>query len=85
MFGFAFHNMSSNSDIGIALVYGFPISVTLAASLVAFGIIRPDKIPWMMRIGQVIKRHLTAYWEFNLKILKWLTGQKSVNTPGRAS
>ncbi|MBZ0216661.1 MAG: LPS export ABC transporter permease LptF [Fimbriimonadaceae bacterium] len=72
--GFAFHNMSSNSMVGLVLVYAWPLLVTFIAGLIAFGLFRPDKVPWMVSMGQQIKNAVNTYWQFNLNIINRLLG-----------
>jgi len=72
--GFAFHNLSSASAVGIVMVYLWPLAITLGAGLVAFGIVRPDRIPWLVRFSNVVKGYVAAYWALNMRILNKLFG-----------
>ncbi len=52
--GFAFGKMSAYSDIAVFLLYAIPIGLFVVASLIAFGLIRPGRMPWFTRVSQKI-------------------------------
>ncbi len=72
LIGFSLDNLAGSSDVGVMLVYVFPIVVTLLAGFVAFGIIRPANVPWISRTGEAIVRILDAYWAFILRLISRL-------------
>lgn len=78
--GFAFHNMSSNSSLGLILVYASPLLVTLIAGLIAFGVFRLDQFPWLVKTGQFVKKLIHTYWGFLVAIFNRITGSRSPKT-----
>ncbi len=50
--GFAFGKMSGYSDIAVFLLYGVPIGLFVAGALVAFGVVRPGRMPMFARAAQ---------------------------------
>ena len=67
--GFAFGKMSGYSDIALFLLYAIPISLFILASLVAFGVIHPGRLPWLTGLAQRASDTLGKLYHWFRKLL----------------
>jgi lipopolysaccharide export system permease protein len=67
--GFAFGKMSGYSDIAVFLLYAIPIGMFVAGTLVAFGVVRPGRMPMFARAGQKISEATSSLWDWFQKFI----------------